>query len=263
VELAFCIIIAAFASTTITLVSHAISAYEHTLRSVLISNIMIGSVINLIIIIFLEAWNWYWAREQSEAEKHSLESELKLMRFEILKQQINPHFMFNSLNVLSGLVRKDAELAEEFIEAFADVYRYVVETIDKPTVTLQEELEFAKSYFFLQQIRHGQSIDWKINISTSFLPYHLPPLSLQLLIENAIKHNAFSPGQKLIIDISTENEWLCISNNLNKKISTVRSAGTGLNNLEKRYSFLTDLVPKFVMMEKEYFAKIPLLTPDE
>lgn len=253
------ILIAAAGATGITLFSHLLAPYRDGLSYVLPVNIMIGSVINLILIIFLEAWHWYWTKEQIEKEKHSLESELKLMRFEILKQQINPHFMFNSLNVLSGLVRKNADLAEQFIDAFADVYRYVMETIERPEVTLNEEMQFARSYFFLQQIRHGDGVDWKVDLPVEYMNHLLPPLSLQLLLENAIKHNAFSPEKPLLVSLTFSDNCLVVSNRLNKKSQTVRSSGTGLQNLKKRYSYLTDKIPTFAISGDFYMARLPLI----
>jgi two-component system LytT family sensor kinase len=261
VELLSTFLIAAIGSMAITLVSNAISGYEHALGSILIFNVIIGSIINLIIVIFFEAWNWYWAKEQSESEKQKLESELKAMRFELLKQQINPHFMFNSLNVLSGLVRKNADLAEEFISAFADVYRYVMESIEKPMVGLSEELKFARSYFFLQQIRHGDGIDWKVDLPIELMNHQLPPLSLQLLLENAIKHNAFSSKNPICIEISAKDEYLMVSNPIQKQSQITRSSGTGLQNLKNRYSFIHDKLPTFTVSEQRYIARLPLLKP--
>jgi sensor histidine kinase YesM len=262
-ELLSIFLIAAIGSIAITLVSNAISGYEHELSSILIFNVIIGSIINLIIVISFEAWNWYWAKEQSESEKQKLETELKAMRFELLKQQINPHFMFNSLNVLSGLVRKNADLAEEFISAFADVYRYVMDSIDKPLVSLSEEVKFARSYFFLQQIRHGDGIDWKVDLPIELMNYQLPPLSLQLLLENAIKHNAFSSKNPICIEITTKDEHLVVSNPIQKQSQVTRSSGTGLQNLKNRYSFLNDKLPTFAVSEQRYIARLPLLNTTE
>ncbi|NJN26951.1 MAG: histidine kinase [Cyclobacteriaceae bacterium] len=258
-ELIFTVLIAAFGGSLVTILAHSLSPYREGLTSMIITNALIASVINLIIVMFLEAWTWYFARKKSENEKELLQSELNSMRFETLKQQINPHFMFNSLNVLSGLVHRDANLAEQFIEAFADVYRYVLETIEKPLVALSEEIQFSHAYFFLQQIRHGEGIEWEIDLPAEYMAYHLPPLSLQLLLENAIKHNAFSPAVPLTIQIGIIGKSLIVSNKLRKKTHLAHSSGVGLANLKKRYAHISAQVPDFKLTDHNFIAVLPLI----
>jgi len=259
IELVCTTIIAAVSATGITAFANYLSPYPEGLRKVVIINIMIGTVINILLVVILEAWNWYWAKEQFEKEKKTLASELKVMRFEMLKQQINPHFMFNSLNTLSGLVRKDIDLAEQFIEAFADVYRYVMETIERPMVTLEEEFQFTKTYFFLQQIRHSEGLEWSVDLPADRMGWLLPPLSIQMMIENVIKHNAFSQNQPVTIEIFAEGDNVFVKNNIQKKSQVLRSSGKGLQNLKKRYRHISRARPLFTVLDSHFVAKLPLI----
>ncbi len=139
IELLIAIGLAVLVSTLITLTVNAISAYNKSLDSVLISNALISSVLNILMLAVLEAWLFFMESNQARQKAETLERELSQVRFEVLKSQINPHFMFNSLNVLSGLIEKDIDKAQLFIDEFAHIYRYVLETIEKPVVSLNEE----------------------------------------------------------------------------------------------------------------------------
>ena len=190
-----------------------------------------------------------------------MERELSQIRFEVLKSQINPHFMFNSLNVLSGLIQVDVDKAQLFIDEFSQIYRYVLETIEQPVVTLSQELEFMRSYLFLQQIRYGEALTHSVNIPTERLPMLLPPLSLQVVLENAIKHNIVNEAKPLKIEIFCEGAFLIVRNNLQPKISG-KSTGVGLKNFVKRYGLISKLEPTFTMMNDCFVAQLPLIQTD-
>ncbi|MGE5497517.1 MAG: sensor histidine kinase, partial [Syntrophothermus sp.] len=185
----------------LTLLVNIIMPYRESLSDTLITNIIITSVSNLILITAMEAVLSFKRKTEISLKAERLEKEISIIRFETLKNQLNPHFLFNSLNVLSALVRKDSEKAQSFIDEFSSVYRYILEVIDKQVVTLNEELEFARSYLFLQQIRFGSALKTEITISADKLEYFVPPLSIQLLLENALKHNKASADLPLIIRI--------------------------------------------------------------
>jgi len=263
IQLAITILIALIISTIITLLAHWMDAYKENIESVLITNAMIFSVVNLILMITLEAWIFYMDSRYSRNMADNLEKELALIRFEVLKSQINPHFLFNSLNVLSGLVSKDVVKAQLFIDEFSMVYRYVLETIEKQVVSLGDELGFMHSYMFLQQIRYGENLILQVNISSKQLRKLMPPLSLQLVLENAIKHNEISEAKPLTIAIYCQDGYLLVKNVLQPKFSSGKSTGMGQKNLFKRYELLNDELPTFTVENSNYIAKLPLIDNDE
>jgi len=261
-QLSLAILIALIGSTLITSFSHLINPYKEAFYSVLITNGLIFSVCNIIIMIILEAWIFFMESAESKKKTESLEKELSQIRFEVLKNQINPHFMFNSLNVLSGLIDKDTNKAQEFIDEFSHIYRYVIETIEKPVVTVQEELDFIRSYMFLQQMRYGSQLEFSVDLPASLMHQYLPPLSLQLVMENVVKHNMVSKEKPLRIDISYNNNHLVVRNNLQPKMTGARSTRLGQENLIKRYKLISREVPEFKVGTTHYQATLPLITSE-
>jgi sensor histidine kinase YesM len=263
IELFFSLLIATLAAILITSLAHFIDPYREYYNKVLFTNVLILAVVNLMLVVILEAWIFFFQIKSAEKKAEGLQQELSGIRFEILKNQINPHFLFNSLNVLSGLIEKDPQKAQIFVDEFAMVYRYVLETIEKPLVSLSREIEFVRSYMFLQQIRYGEQLQYAIQIPSSSMAAFLPPLSLQTLFENAIKHNAITSGEKLEISVFTEGNYVVVKNNLRSKKSGMYSSGIGQKNLARRYAILGDYVPLFTVETHHYVAKLPLLLNDK
>lgn len=263
IQLFLTVFFAVIVSTFITLLSNYFDAYKEDLYSVLIYNALVSSVVNIILMITLEAWILHLESRYSKKMAENLEKELTLIRFEVLKSQINPHFLFNSLNVLSGLVSKDVTKAQLFIDEFSMIYRYVLETIEKQVVTLGDELGFMRSYMFLQQIRYGTELHLTVNVSSLQLQKLMPPLCLQLVLENAIKHNEISQVKPLLIEIFCEKDVLVVKNLFQPKFSSRNSIGLGQKNLIKRYELLHDELPAFTMENQFYIAKLPLIDNDE
>ncbi len=192
-------------------------------------------------------------------QKENLQSQ-----FEVLKQQVNPHFLFNSLNVLTSLIKADPDLAEAFTERLSKVYRHVLENKDKDLVTLATEMDFIKAYVFLLDIRFAKKVFVRINIDDKDLDAFVVPLALQLLIENAIKHNTFSRKNPLTIEIFIDNNrFLNIINNLQNRKLQMTSTGVGLVNISKRYSLLSEKQPVFEMTDSQFIAKIPLISREQ
>lgn len=198
---------------------------------------------------------------QIEAEKFKKQS--MEARFEALKNQINPHFLFNSFNVLSNLVYKDPDTSSHFIQQLSKVYRYLLKYKEQKVVRVKDELEFLKSYIYLLSIRFEENLFIKNNLPADTHNLYIAPASLQLLIENAIKHNIVSNKKPLIIDIFTENStYLVVKNNLQLKSSQETSTSVGLKNIIKRYEFISD---KDVIVNKtddSFVVKIPLVHID-
>ena len=197
---------------------------------------------------------------QAGLQAEKLQKEIAQAQFESLKNQVNPHFLFNSLNVLTSLITVEPELAEKFTEQLAKAYRYVLEHKGDDLVPLQTELEFIHSYIFLIDIRFKDKLKVDINLPAAKLNYLLPPLTLQLLIENAIKHNVVSKKSPLRIHIFIdENNYLCVHNNLQVRDDKMASSQVGLRNITNRYGYITDKPVSFGIENDKYQAKIPLL----
>jgi LytS/YehU family sensor histidine kinase len=202
------------------------------------------------------AFLFHWKNAIVETER--LKQAHLSSRFESLKNQVNPHFLFNSLNVLSGLVYKDADLAAKFIKHLADVYRYVLDTRDREVVPLETELEALQAYIFLLQIRFGDSLKVEVNIQDC-KENVIPPLTLQMLVENAVKHNIASRQHPLFIHITQENNIITVKNNLQIKHNEPESNGIGLANIQERYRYISNKLVQIIKDEQSFSVAVPLI----
>lgn len=285
IQLSFAVFISISISTAITLFANWLSPYTEDLRGVLITNASIYSVVNILMIAILEAGIYFNESARSEQAARKLQEEvakqtreltiantqlLKLQKenlqsqFDVLKQQVNPHFLFNSLNVLTSLIKIDPDLAESFTERLSLVYRYVLENKEKDLVSLSTELEFLNSYLFLLEIRFMGKIITEINIENSYNDFYILPIALQLLIENAVKHNTFSKVNPLKIEIFVDRQQkLNIVNNLNLRETKLGSTGVGLENISRRYALVSEQQPEFTMTKDHFIARLPLLKSEK
>lgn len=262
VEIILTILAGIIIGSSVTILAGTLMPYADGLLKNIINNSLITSVLNIILITVIEAIIWFKRSQQALLKAERLEKENSQIRIETLKSQLNPHFLFNSLNVLSSLIKKDADKAQNFVDEFSSVYRYTLDVIDKPVVELKEEIEFAKSFLFLQKNRFDNAVITEINVDAAKLNYLVPPLAVQTLIENAFKHNRVSEESPLHLKIYNEGNELIVVNNLQPKIKGTDSKGVGLSNLNKRYQLLGEKLPQFSVTEKEYIAKIPLIKPE-
>jgi len=190
----------------------------------------------------------------------NLQKENLQSQFDVLKQQVNPHFLFNSLNVLTSLIKLEPNLAEKFSEQLSKVYRYVLENKDNELVDLHTELNFLDAYIFLLNIRFVDKLKVNIDIPENRRSNQIIPLAMQLLIENAIKHNTMSKSEPLTIDIFIDPEnYLNIVNNLQERPSQLVSTGVGLKNIQNRYILLNNTEPIFEKTSTHFMAKVPLV----
>ncbi len=181
-------------------------------------------------------------------------------QFEALRNQINPHFLFNSLNVLSGIVHKDADLASDFIKQLANVYRYLLYNQENKTVSLRAEMEFIDAFVFLLKLRFADQVIISQDVSDAYRDaFQLPPASVQLLVENAIKHNVTSRKSPLHVNIFVENDFLVVQNTLQRVPKPTLPGGIGLNNIKMRYQHLVDREVQVVDDEKYFMVKLPLI----
>lgn len=216
-------------------------------------------------------WNWiivlqieifFYSLQRSEMEKQMavIEKEKALYQFEVLKNQINPHFLFNSLNVLASLAYQDTEKTNRFAKKLSTVYRYLLTTHGRATVTVQEELSFVESYLYLEHIRFGDALH--VEIEDDLRNHHclVIPASIQMLVENALKHNISTKKSPLIVHISIGNEGITVRNNLQLR-NYVASNGAGLKNLQRQYALYGTLV-EILKDEKEFVVKLPFVGGD-
>lgn len=199
-----------------------------------------------------------WRAVAIESEK--MKKETITSKYETLKNQVNPHFLFNSLNALSNLIYEDQDQAAKFVKKLSEVYRYVLESRDKELVELSTEIEFVKSYIFLQKIRFQDNLQVEMkNIKTN--GKKIIPLALQMLLENAIKHNEISDEHPLTVIIEQTEDHLIVSNNIKKKnILKGDSSEVGLSNIKSRYTFLTEKEVKVSQSEGQFIVQLPLLS---
>lgn len=209
---------------------------------------------------FFEHWQISVNEKASlEIQAAELEKEKSELQYHQLKNQVNPHYLFNMLTSLDGLVHTNPELASDFIRHMAKVYRYVLQHKESEVVNVEEELEFIGHYIELLTIRYGQGLQIHTNVSDDAREQGVVMITLQMLIDNAIKHNVVQSATPLQISITDKPGYLCIHNNkqLRKKMET--SNGTGLLQLRQLYSFLTDKEIIVVDTAEDYTIKIPLL----
>jgi hypothetical protein len=219
----------------------------------------IGLVPTIIVTLIYESvfffQSWKAGIQKAEAlARANVQSQL-----ESLKSQLDPHFLFNSLNTLSFLIDETNQEAQKYLEKLADVYRYVLISKQKDVVTLQEEMDFVDAYMYLNKVRFRENIQLEKHIAPEILQKKIAPLSLQMLIENAIKHNIISKDKPLTIDIFADDHTLAVQNNLQEKKTFYKSTKVGLENIKNRYALLSK---KDIFIEKnqDFFrVEIPLL----
>jgi sensor histidine kinase YesM len=221
----------------------------------------VTTVLSLIVFYFynttLISNNWIKTIEKNE----ELKRENLLAKYEALKNQVNPHFLFNSLNTLSGVVEQKPELATSFIKKLSDIYRYVLDQNDKELVSLQDEMKFVEDYIFLSKMRFGEALIFKANFPVNNM-IHIVPLGLQMLVENAIKHNVIADDMPLKIEIGIEEGFIIVKNNIQKK-TTINSGKEplGLENLKKRYAYLSVASVEVFESDSKFVVKLPIIEP--
>ncbi len=198
-----------------------------------------------------------------ETTQHKIVAKTETAKFETLKNQIDPHFLFNSLNVLTSLIGENPNQAEKFTTKLSKIYRYVLEQRNKELVPIQEELLFAKNYMELLQMRFEDAIQFTLPKGTEDSALKLVPLSLQLLLENAVKHNVVSSKKPLEISIFIKNGFLYIQNNINPKDAIGKGTKIGLRNIADRYGLITEKNIEIINNHRTFTVKLPLLLNTE
>lgn len=219
----------------------------------------ISFAISVVVTAIFYAVYYYRNKQEKKVTEQKIIAGTASAKFDALKNQLDPHFLFNSLNVLTSLIEENPEAATRFTTSLSKVYRYVLEQKNKELVTVEEELKFASLYMSLLAVRFEDSIVFTVPENLKNLQAKVVPLSLQLLLENAVKHNQVSPSKKLNITISEEDETLVIKNNLQPKQVLKESTGVGLRNIRDRYLLLTKRPVSIVENRREFSVSIPVL----
>jgi two-component system, LytTR family, sensor kinase len=226
------------------------------------SNYLGSLIVTFVVLLIYYLITLYKKLQENKFKEQKIIAGNASAQFETLKNQIDPHFLFNSLNVLSSLIEENPENAQRFTTSLSKIYRYVLEQKDKELVPLQEELDFAKTYMKLLTIRFENSLTYSLPETLIDPEAKVVPLSLQLLLENTIKHNIVSDMQPLHISISVEGDYLVISNNLQKKDVLKSGEGVGLKNIVSRYAILTSKQVNIESDTSSFKVKIPILTKE-
>ena len=217
--------------------------------------------INFIIMSFLysDYLVKYW--EKSIKANEALKRENLLAEYEALKSQVNPHFLFNSLNTLTGVVEKSQEKATEYINKLSMIYRYVLDHRNKDLIPLQEEMNFLNDFIYLSKIRYGKGLLVQNQVTVSRIM--IVPMALQLLLENAIKHNVISLEEPLTVNLYTIDGYICMQNNFQPKSSIQKTNRVGLENLTKRYEYLCKKIVEIEKTDAYFEVRIPIIKEDK
>jgi sensor histidine kinase YesM len=233
---------------------------EAFLRDEKASNYVVSSVIAIIVLLGIHAFHFYKALQERKVTEQKIIAGTANAKFETLKNQIDPHFLFNSLNVLSSLIEENPENAQRFTTSLSKIYRYVLEQKDKELVSVAEELSFAKTYMNLLKMRFENSLFYELPETVVNPEAKVVPLSLQLLLENTVKHNVVSEQKPLHIRIFIEGDYLAIQNDYQKKEVLQSRQGVGLQNIVDRYGIITNRKVLIEQNEQTFTVKIPVLT---
>lgn len=240
-----------------------INEVELNLRDILLSckdyflmNMIIAIIIGTIYetVYFFENWK-ATIRQNEELKNQQIRTQ-----FEVLQNQMSPHFLFNSLNTLTTLISENQEIAIDFTQNLSEVYRYILQNKNRELVSLHEEVEFALSFLYLLKKRFPDNLTYDFRIEKSLEKMSIAPMTLQMLIENCIKHNVVSKAHPLHIEVYVENgKSIIVKNNLQEKQTIEKSTKTGLINIKKRYEYLTDRPVDVIMSAQNYMVAVPLI----
>lgn len=221
---------------------------------------VVALIITMVVTLFFHLIYFYKKVQENKVKEQKIIAGTASAKFESLKNQIDPHFLFNSLNVLSSLIEENPDNAQRFTTSLSKIYRYVLEQKDKELVSVAEELSFAKTYMNLLKMRFENSLFYELPDTISNPEAKVVPLSLQLLLENTVKHNVVSEQRPLHIRIIDKGDYLVIQNDFQKKEVLQDRQGVGLQNIINRYSIITSRKVLIEQNEKEFSVSIPILT---
>ncbi|MEZ4816391.1 MAG: histidine kinase [Flavobacteriaceae bacterium] len=212
----------------------------------------------IIVLLYINSTYFFSSWEKSLIKNQEISKQRIKQELLALKNQINPHFLFNNLNTLSHLVSEKSQEAEAYIIQFSTIYRYLLEEKKADLVAIEKEFKMIHSFMYLLKIKHGDAVEF-IYKTEDFKNFKIATFTLQLLIENAVKHNIISPENKLFISIFVEHPYLIVKNNVLQKANYIYSSGIGLDNIINRYKILSQKEVIIEETDKEFVVKIPII----
>ncbi len=218
-----------------------------------------GILINLVFYMFLHLMQQNYENQQVSMELERIKSDNLSAQYELLKQQVNPHFLFNSLNTLKAMVESGDQEAVDFIIKLSNFYRFTLESRKLDLIHVHEEMEILKAYLFLQKARFDGGFTFESSLSKETQATLIPPFTLQLLVENCIKHNVVSLEKPLHIRIYEEQDRIVVANQMQPKTGGEHSLGVGLKNIDLRYSHLLDQHIEIIKDTETFQIKLPLI----
>ncbi|TMM56864.1 histidine kinase [Maribacter algarum] len=249
-----------FVATFIILIAFHEYSFQRAIAYQSLENYLQSVIIAMVVAcIFYIVW-YYKYRQENKVKEQKIIAGTASAKFDALKNQLDPHFLFNSLNVLTSLIEEDPYQAQKFTTSLSKVYRYVLEQKNKDLISVDEELKFAKTYVRLLKMRFEDSIVFEIPEQSSSPEAKIIPLSLQLLLENAVKHNVVTSEKPLHIKVLERDGMLEVSNNLQEKQVVKKSSGVGLTNIQQRYAILTDRRVRIEKTASDFSVQLPMLT---
>ncbi len=222
-------------------------------------DILQGQVLGWLIISERLFKRYHEQSRQLERDKAQMQKELLLSQYVNLKNQIKPHFLFNSFSVLQSLIETNPEQAGKFLSRLSKMYRHILDSREDSMSHLEKELEILDAYLYLLNVRHEDSLEVTVEVDEQYLNAFVPTMSLQMLMENVVKHNRFSRSNPLIVKIYTEDDYLIIKNQLNKKGAEVISTKVGLENIKSQYNLQSDKSILIVEDDTFFTVKLPVL----
>lgn len=235
-------------------------SWNRFLEGEAVESYLFALIIAVLVSAILHAFYFYKALQDTKVKEQKIIAGTASARFDALKNQLDPHFLFNSLNVLTSLIEEDPHQAQKFTTSLSKVYRYVLEQKNKDLVSVADELAFAKTYIKLLKMRFEDSIVLDIPEVVHNPEAKIVPLSLQLLLENTVKHNVVMASRPLHIEIFEEDGCLVVRNTIQKKQVVSKGSGVGLQNIKERYAILTDRYVSIDEEEGDFVVRLPMLT---
>ena len=248
--------------TTLTLLKQVFSSGFQEKRQFFFMTLFSYLIVHFILLLVARLVNLNFQHQQNILEKEQAKQKALQHQLQALLTQINPHFLFNALNSLNALIRQKSDKASTFVDKLSLLLRSTLQRSDKDFITIQDELDYLETYIYLQKERFGDKFSVDIQIPEEWTKELIPSFSLQLLIENAIKHNVISKKQPLSVEIYTEGNYLVLQNLLQERRDSVESTGTGLSNLSTRFNLLKKRAIQILKDEQHFSVKLPILNDE-
>lgn len=239
------------------------SSYITEITISFLTFVLTSVLITILIVTIYEAVYSFIQWKENLVKNEKLQKENTRAQLEVLKNQVNPHFLFNSINTLISVIPEDPEIAVEFAENLSSVYRYVLQIRDKELIELQEEMESIEAYKYLLKIRFGDQLIFHIEDSGDMSGKYIVPLSVQMLIENCIKHNIISKSKSLEIKIQFKDDYLIVINSIQPKMRVEESTKIGLRNIQKRYELLVQKSIDIIRNDEFFEVHLPIIKIEE